>query len=77
MATLFPFAAPDVAGDKLASVLLSFHESLRVLAVPATPVSPPADSSALADEERERLQTVIDSLKTELGMPFAPARFQF
>ncbi|KAK0239281.1 Afadin and alpha-actinin-binding-domain-containing protein [Armillaria nabsnona] len=66
--TLFPFTAPDVAGDKLASVLLSFHESLRVLAVPATPMSPPADSSVLADEERERLQTVIDSLKTELEL---------
>ncbi|KAK0214915.1 Afadin and alpha-actinin-binding-domain-containing protein [Armillaria fumosa] len=68
MTTLFPFTAPDVAGDKLALVLLSFHESLRVLAVPTTPVSPPADGSALADEERERLQTIIDSLKTELEL---------
>ncbi|KAK0466831.1 Afadin and alpha-actinin-binding-domain-containing protein [Desarmillaria tabescens] len=68
MATLFPFAAPEVAGDKLASVLLSFHESLRVLAVPTTPVALPTDNSALADEERERLQAVIDSLKTELEL---------
>ncbi|KAK0188532.1 Afadin and alpha-actinin-binding-domain-containing protein [Armillaria mellea] len=68
MATLFPFVAPDVAGDKLASVLLSFHESLRVLAVPAAPVPLPVDNSALGNEERERLQTVIDSLKTELEL---------
>ncbi|KAG7445122.1 uncharacterized protein BT62DRAFT_970370 [Guyanagaster necrorhizus] len=68
MATLFPFVPPEVAGDKLASILLSFHESLRVLAVPTTSVLAPADSPALADEERERLQTVIDSLKAELEL---------
>ncbi|KIY63851.1 hypothetical protein CYLTODRAFT_446356 [Cylindrobasidium torrendii FP15055 ss-10] len=61
MASLFPFTSPENAADNLASVLLDLRDSMQDLTAVA-----PEPANTFTEEERNKMQVVIDSLEAEL-----------
>ena len=69
LSTLFPLSPPDTASDKLRAVLDELRHSVSELARPTPPApASPVPNPKVSEEEFERLQTIISSLKEELGM---------
>ncbi len=69
LSTLFPLSPPDMVSDRLRAVLDELRHSVSELArPPPTAPAPPVPNPKVSEEEFERLQTIISSLKEELGM---------
>ncbi|KJA23480.1 hypothetical protein HYPSUDRAFT_137499 [Hypholoma sublateritium FD-334 SS-4] len=67
LSTLFPLSPPDMASDRLRSVLEDLRNAVSELVRPTPPApAPPMPKPQVSEEEVERLQTIISSLKEEL-----------
>lgn len=77
MTTLFPLHPAEAAGDKLSQILVFLRERLTVLSEPSTATSSGSKNMIpVSDGEMERLQSIVNTLKEELGAYLSLLFFQ-